>query len=307
MSQLILDNYNHEVANKLVQAANQKTLSHAYLFEAIQHDQALKTALFLGAYMFCEEKEKPCQKCSQCQRVLNHNHPDIFVIQNDKQTIGVDEIRELKSELSKTPIEGKQRLFIIDRAQKLTQSAENALLNILEEPMSEVVMVMIAPNSKQLLPTILSRLQMVQFDQRLAQSNWADRLSLVQASDKELLLALQNVGVEFDQLAEFNQLESFFHEVKELIKQIISKDKGAYIHFQTVVKPMIATSSMQDVFLKSLMIIATQKLEQQEVHALSLVSSLIEVSHRRRFNVNFDSLVDYLFSQTIFAPYQGRA
>ncbi|WP_207233170.1 hypothetical protein [Holzapfeliella floricola] len=70
---------------------------------------------------------------------------------------------------------------------------------------------------------------------------------------------------------------------------------------------MIATSSMQDVFLKSLMIIATQKLEQQEVHALSLVSSLIEVSHRRRFNVNFDSLVDYLFSQTIFAPYQGRA
>lgn len=308
MSQLMLDNYNHQIANQLAQAVDKQTLSHAYLFEAIQHDQASKTALFLAAYMFCEATDKPCKKCSQCQRVLNYNHPDVFLIQSDKQTIGVDEVRELKSELSKTPIEGEQRLFIIDCAQKLTQPAENAILNILEEPASDVVIVMIAPNRKQLLPTILSRLQIIEFDQQVAQSDWADRLSLVQASDKALLLALQNAGIEFEQLAEFNELENFFHEVKDLLAQIIVRNQSAYIKFQTIIKPMVTTPSMQEVFFKSLMILATEKLEkQQEVSALSLISALIEVSRRRQFNVNFDSLVDYLFIQTIFAPYQGRA
>lgn len=78
--------------------------------------------------------------------------------------MGIDQVRPLKEELAKSPVESSRRFFFINEAQKLTLSAANGLLNLLEEPIAPVVTILITNNSDQILPTIRSRTQIINFD-----------------------------------------------------------------------------------------------------------------------------------------------
>ncbi|KUP04577.1 DNA polymerase III subunit delta' [Bacillus coahuilensis p1.1.43] len=140
-------------------------IGHAYLFEGERGTGKLDTAILLAKRMFCETpvEYRPCEKCNNCQRIQRRNHPDVHIIEPDGLSIKKDQIRSLQEEFSKTGVESKHKFYIIDHGDKMTVNAANSLLKFLEEPEADTVAIIITEQQHRILPTILSRCQMISF------------------------------------------------------------------------------------------------------------------------------------------------
>ncbi len=88
---------------------------------------------------------------------LDKVSPDIFVIAPLKQSISIDEVRNLKSHIFQKPVNLPVKIVIFRQAHKLTTEAQNALLKILEEPPGQALIILEAENKENILPTIRSR------------------------------------------------------------------------------------------------------------------------------------------------------
>ncbi len=101
--------------------------------------------------------------CKSCRKILSGNHPDIHFIEPSGAFIRIDQIRELCHTLSMKPYEAETRVVIISDAHLMNPEAANALLKVLEEPPERTVLILIAPQPSDLLPTVLSRCQHIRF------------------------------------------------------------------------------------------------------------------------------------------------
>ena len=121
-----------------------------------------------------------CGVCSACDRIakLNYperedadewtqiiwtNHPDVGLVVAPKRVLRVEQMRQIEKEANFRPFEGKARVFLIDEADKLNDASANALLKVLEEPPRTSYLILITARPAMLLPTILSRCQMIRF------------------------------------------------------------------------------------------------------------------------------------------------
>ena len=151
----------HEKAVRLLERGlKSEKLAHAYLFVGPPHVGKMTLALNLAQALNCDDDERPCGRCSQCQRIAERKHADVQVIGLDGRVeIGIDYIREMQHAASLKPFEGRHRVFIIDGAEHLSHEAANCLLKTLEEPPPQVELILLAVNERLLLPTVLSRCQ----------------------------------------------------------------------------------------------------------------------------------------------------
>ena len=121
-----------------------------------------------------------CGVCSSCVRIrkLNYptrddadewtqiiwtDHPDVGLVVAPKRVLRVEQMRQIEKEANFRPFEGKARVFLIDEADKLNDASANALLKVLEEPPRTSHLILITARPAMLLPTILSRCQMIRF------------------------------------------------------------------------------------------------------------------------------------------------
>ncbi|MBN1567703.1 MAG: DNA polymerase III subunit delta' [Acidobacteria bacterium] len=103
-----------------------------------------------------------CGSCSNC-RIRTKRHPDIRLIEPEKTTIAIDQIRSLIEEIAFQPLEARYRVVVLDPAEQMRQEAHNSLLKTLEEPPSRTIIILITTNPYMLLETIRSRSRMLQF------------------------------------------------------------------------------------------------------------------------------------------------
>ena len=118
----------------------------------------------------------PCGVCRSCGKIEKGSHPDILRIQPHGRTIRIDQIRSLIETLSLKPMEAKVRFAIIEQAGTMNPSAANALLKTLEEPPDRTVIILMATQAADLLPTVSSRCRQIRFHPLSARSI-ADRLA----------------------------------------------------------------------------------------------------------------------------------
>ena len=107
-------------------------------------------------------KEGFCGTCENC-RTRTGCHPDVRLIEPEKSTISIDQVRDLINEISFQPAEARYRVVIFDPAEQMRPEAHNSLLKTLEEPASRTVIVLVTTNPYMLLETIRSRSRMLQF------------------------------------------------------------------------------------------------------------------------------------------------
>ncbi len=154
---------------------NNKTIPHALLFTGINGVGKKRCSIAFAMLCNCtnlqflSERNKnpginPCGHCSSCKKIKSGNHPDIITIEPSGTYIRIDQIRNLCGLLSLKPHEARLRVIIISDAQALTTEAGNALLKELEEPPSGTLFILTAPQKSDLLPTILSRSQVIGFN-----------------------------------------------------------------------------------------------------------------------------------------------
>jgi len=155
------------VAFKFLQSSvAQKRLVHAYLFVGSACVGKHTLAKWLAQAEFCsdlDEKFQPCLNCNRCLRITQEVHPDILHIKPALLTIKVEQIRSLKKELTKKGLESPRKFVIIQEADKMNTSSQNSLLKLLEEPSLNLRIVLETTNLAKMLPTILSRVQVINF------------------------------------------------------------------------------------------------------------------------------------------------
>ncbi len=91
---------------------------------------------------------------------INQNHPDLLYL-NDEETLGVEAAKKIRQFLSLKPFQAKGRVVVLESAQNLTIDAQNSLLKTLEEPPSESSIILGADSDTKLLPTIISRCEII--------------------------------------------------------------------------------------------------------------------------------------------------
>ncbi|MCS7149343.1 MAG: DNA polymerase III subunit delta' [Caldimicrobium sp.] len=155
-----------EPATKLLKASlHSRRLAHSYLFSGPPGVGKKTTARALLYHLFCHiSSDNPCGGCLACKKIERDIHPDIKFLHPEKKDIRIDSIREVERFLRFRPTEGNYRVVIISQAERLNPEAGNALLKSLEEPPLYSLFVLITEKTYQMLPTILSRCQIVRFN-----------------------------------------------------------------------------------------------------------------------------------------------
>lgn len=107
-----------------------------------------------------------CEVCPSCKKINHRNHPDVRIIEPEskgKREIPINAIRELRREVMLTLYEGKKRIFLLLKADRMTTEASNAFLKTLEEPPPDTLFILTSTRPGFLLSTILSRCQKIRF------------------------------------------------------------------------------------------------------------------------------------------------
>ncbi|WP_042353295.1 DNA polymerase III subunit delta' [Bacillus massiliigorillae] len=154
------------VCQMLSNSLAKKRVAHAYLFEGERGTGKKEASILLAKSLYCEqldENNQPCNHCANCRRISSGNHPDVHLIEPDGLSIKKDQIHLLQDEFSKKSVESERKVYIIEAAEKMTVQAANSLLKFLEEPLSETTAILITEQSQRILPTIVSRCQMITF------------------------------------------------------------------------------------------------------------------------------------------------
>jgi DNA polymerase-3 subunit delta' len=141
-------------------------VAHAYLLEGIRGTGKKEIALLITKALFCDsllEGFKPCETCHNCRRINSGNHPDVHKVEPDGLSIKKQQIQDLQEEFSKKGVESLRKVYMISDADKMSVSAANSLLKFLEEPNSQTTAFLLSEQPQQLLPTILSRCQILSF------------------------------------------------------------------------------------------------------------------------------------------------
>ncbi|MEW6374806.1 MAG: DNA polymerase III subunit delta' [Thermodesulfobacteriota bacterium] len=153
---------------KLQRAIKNDKVAHSYLFwgnEGIGRKYvAFQFAKTLNCLEGGTEKGDACDQCLSCKKIGDGLHPDVLLIEPEKQTLKVDQVRQMQRDLAYWPYEGKRRVCILTAADRMAPNMSNILLKTLEEPPLHTVIVLLANNPRLLLSTILSRCQPIRFN-----------------------------------------------------------------------------------------------------------------------------------------------
>jgi len=130
-------------------------MTHAWLFTGPPGSGRSNAAIAFAAALVC--KNGGCSNCADCMATITNSHADVELIKTEGLSIKIDEIRELISRASWAPSVASWRVVVIEDADRLTDSAANALLKVIEEPGLRTVWLLCAPTLTDVLPTVRSR------------------------------------------------------------------------------------------------------------------------------------------------------
>lgn len=271
-------------AQFLQHAYEENKLAHSYLFVDANEKQALNTAYWLACLFNCTGEQKPDGTCQNCRQIISENNPDVLLVTpENKQSLGIDQVRILKEELAKSPVQSSTRFFIIDEAQKLTLAAANALLNLLEEPVAPVVTILITNNTDQILPTIRSRTQIVNFTDG-------------KKPDNKATLLLEN-GFSQDEIDELGNTSSLDQAIKYFYQEMLEHNSLALVSAHKLAE-LAKGKAEQNYLLVMLKQMAQKDLNSGNQQAgARMLKYLVEIDKMQYSNVSFRNLLDYLALQ----------
>ncbi len=207
------------VSQALCNAIATERVGHAYLFTGARGVGKTSTARILAKALNCEHgpTATPCGECDICQRIATGEDVDVLEIDGASNR-GIDEIRQLRSNVGIRPSRARFKVYIIDEVHMLTKEAFNALLKTLEEPPEHVKFVFCTTEPGKIPITVLSRCQRFDFAP-VKTAEIAERLRYIvekegaQATPEALeLLARRAAGSMRDSQSLLEQLLAFVTE-----------------------------------------------------------------------------------------------
>ena len=153
-----------QVSQALAAAIQTNRVGHAYLFTGARGVGKTSTARIFAKALNCQRgpTTQPCNECDVCQGVSSGDDVDVLEIDGASNR-GIDEIRQLRSNVNIRPSRARFKIYIIDEVHMLTGPAFNALLKTLEEPPEHVKFIFCTTDPEKIPITVLSRCQRFDF------------------------------------------------------------------------------------------------------------------------------------------------
>jgi len=152
-----------EILQKAVVAAHARdgsqSMVQSWLFTGPPGSGRSHVALAFAAALLCDTGG--CGSCHSCHLAKRGSHPDLEVIRTEGLSLKIDEVREIIARASWEPSSSRFRVVVIEDAERLTESAANALLKAIEEPGVRTIWLLCSPTIEDVLPTIRSRCRQI--------------------------------------------------------------------------------------------------------------------------------------------------
>lgn len=160
-----LKKYQPVVYKTFVNAIESNHLSHAYLLTGSPGMRLKDAAMYLAKSLLCENRNPlACSNCITCLRIDEGNYADVIVVDGDLNKIKKSDVSRITQSFDKTALEEKGiMIYVIHLVEKMTPIAINSLLKFLEEPGNNVYAFLTTENESKVLPTIISRSQVLRF------------------------------------------------------------------------------------------------------------------------------------------------
>ena len=277
---------NTEVKSYLLNSLKQNNILHSYLFLGTEGIGKLLIAKAFAKKVLCLGDGKNDCKCKSCLCFEGKNHPDFITLNEDSETVKIEQIRSLTEKMIEKPILSFKKVYIINDCEKMTREAQNSLLKTLEEPTLFATIILISSNDTLILNTIKSRCMHIKFNN---------------IQDKELReYALDNLG--YTSISE-NLLASFGGSIGKAIKLKDNKDKYSEIEIliekvkhQDLVDIMLSAKILyekENIFdiLEYLTVCFYHKIKENNKY-IKCIEYVNKCMKRLRSNSNFDMSID---------------
>lgn len=156
--------FGHDWAvNQFRRAIAHNRIRQAYLFAGLPAIGKTTLALAFAQALNCRETNAPCGECRTCKLIARVTHSDLNITQSEYvgASLKIDQLRELQRWLSLRPYEANYKVAIIRRFHEAKPTAQDAILKTLEEPPKNAILILTTEHPDQLLPTIISRCQVM--------------------------------------------------------------------------------------------------------------------------------------------------
>ena len=175
------------VTSTLKYAILNKRTAPVYLFTGIRGTGKTTLARIMVKALNCTDlgaDGEPCNKCECCREISEGRSPDVVEIDGASNN-SVEDVRDIKENISYSPVKSKFKVYIIDEVHMLSKSAFNALLKTLEEPPAHTVFILATTDPQKIPTTVLSRCQRYDL-KRLSLDDVAKQLAkILDAEEKE--------------------------------------------------------------------------------------------------------------------------
>ena len=294
---------------------------HAYLLTGARGLGKRTLARVLASALFCTSENKPCGCCAACKRVMDGNEPDFLeVYSDDGSTISVDRVRDIIQKVSQHAFGTGYRVVLIEPVEKMTLQAQNCLLKSLEEPIANVVFLLMTHELTATLGTIASRCIRVKL------TPWPDDVlgqTLIklghQPADVENVLSRcgGNIGTALDMLDESkldSEAQQFAMDALAILNDAsavslstkLKEDKGGADAYLSAIEQaihqalMVRTGQLSASFLSHYPPHWQKAAVQAPVSQINaLLSAVFETRRRKAGQVNWQSNIDHLMMRLL--------
>jgi len=150
----------------LNQSLKENKISSSYIFVGSEGTGKKLTAIEFAKAVNCinfNKNSEACEDCQSCNEISKQCSPDLKIIEPIKSSIKIEQIREMRKEIGLKPLKNVKKIYIINIAEKMTLEASNCLLKTIEEPPYYAIIILLCSQIDSILPTIVSRCQIVNF------------------------------------------------------------------------------------------------------------------------------------------------
>ena len=179
----MLDDYKEEqelVYNVLINSMNNNKVSHAYLFETSGSLNDYNIVIAFAKSLICPyhyTNNQNCGNCTICKRIDSNNYMELNLIEPEGLLIKKEQLINIQDEYTKIGIEGERRVYIIKECEKMNKQTANSILKFLEEPVPNVIAILVTNNINKVLDTIISRCQHLKLQKNNILTNTLENIS----------------------------------------------------------------------------------------------------------------------------------
>ena len=250
-----LQEYQPVIYKTFVNAIETNKLSHAYLLSGSVGMPLKDVALFLAKSLLCDRPNPlACDECITCMRVDEGNYADLMVFDGENAKIKKGDIEKITSNFDKTALEEKGiMIYVLHLVETMTPIAVNSLLKFLEEPGKNIFAFLTTENEAKILPTIISRTQVLRFREIDREKVLKDAGNMgVFAEDAEILSGFYNDAKTIKEIAETKEYEAAKQCLTDQLNSLLISPDDAVFTCQRFIVPSLKQQSTARLYIKML-------------------------------------------------------